>query len=34
MNRKGKEIEKKLNDCRIIPIDYIRSLEIQAFFDN
>jgi hypothetical protein len=34
MNRKGKEIENKLNACRIVPLDYIRALETQSFYDK
>ena len=34
MNRKGKEIQNKLNACRIIPLDYIRALEIDSFFEK
>ena len=34
MNRKGKEIQNKLNACRINPLDYIRSLEIDSFFER
>ena len=34
MNRKGKEIQNKLNACRIIPLDYIRALDIDSFFEK
>ena len=34
MNKKGKELEKKLNDTKIIPDEYLKSLEIQSFYSN
>jgi hypothetical protein len=34
MNKKGKELEKKLNDTKIIPDEYLKSLEIQTFYSN
>ncbi len=32
MNKKFKELEKKLNDTKIIPEDYLASLETQNFY--
>ena len=32
MNRKGKEIEKKINDCKNIPVDYFKSIETQTLY--
>lgn len=34
MNKKGKELEKKLNEAKIIPDDYLKSLETVTFFSN
>ena len=32
MNRKGKEIENKLNSCKIVPDEYIKKLETLNFY--
>ena len=32
MNKKGKELINKLNACRIIPLDYLRSIEVENFY--
>jgi hypothetical protein len=34
MNKKGKDLEKKLSDCKIISDDYLSKLESQAFYSN
>ena len=34
MNKKGKELVNKLNACRIIPLDYLRTIEKDAFFEK
>jgi len=34
MNKKGKEQEKKLDEAKIIPDEYLKSLETTAFFTN
>jgi hypothetical protein len=34
MNKKGKELEKKLNDTKIIPDEYLKSLESQTFYSS
>ena len=34
MNRKGKELMKKLDGCRIIPESYIKHLESVQFYTN
>jgi hypothetical protein len=33
-NKKGKELEKKISDCKIIADDYLRTLETTSFFTN
>lgn len=32
MNKKGKELERKLNEAKIIPDEYLKSLETQTFY--
>ena len=34
MNKKGKELENKLNACKIIPDEYLRALETTNFYAN
>lgn len=34
MNKKGKELEKKLNDTKIVPDEYLKSLESQTFYST
>jgi hypothetical protein len=34
MNKKGKELEKKLNDSRIISDDYLKGLESLSFYNK
>ena len=34
MNKKGKELEKKLNDVKIIPDEFLKTLETTTFFTN
>ena len=34
MNRKGKELMKKLDGCRIIPDSYIKHLESVQFYTD
>jgi hypothetical protein len=34
MNKKGKELEKKLNDTKIIPDEYLKNLETQSFYST
>jgi hypothetical protein len=34
MNKKGKELENKLNSCKIIPDEYLRALETTNFYAN
>jgi len=34
MNKKGKELMNKLNACKIIPDEYLRSLETSSFYAN
>jgi hypothetical protein len=34
MNRKGKELEKKLEGAKIIPSEYLKNIETTSFFTN
>ena len=34
MNKKGKELEKKLNNAKIIPDEYSRTLETITFHSS
>lgn len=34
MNKKGKELEKKLKDTQIIPDDYLKNLETLNFYSK
>jgi hypothetical protein len=34
MNKKGKELEKKLKDTQIIPDDYLKTLESLSFYSK
>ena len=34
MNHKGKELDIKLNNCRIIPSDVYKGLETNTYFQN
>ena len=34
MNKKGRELEKKLNDAKIINSDLEKSLETNSFYSN
>lgn len=34
MNKKGKELEKKLEDCKIVSNDYQKSIDTQSFYAN
>ena len=34
MNKKGKELEQKLNNCKIVPDEYLTNLEIINFYTN
>ena len=34
MNKKGREIENKLNSCKIIPDDYLKQLDTLNFYVN
>ena len=34
MNKKGKELEQKLNTCKIVPDEYLKNLETINFYTN
>jgi hypothetical protein len=34
MNKKGKELEKKLDNSKIIPSEYLKNLETSNFYVN
>jgi hypothetical protein len=34
MNKKGKELEKRLNDSKIIHDEYLKSLETSSFYSG
>lgn len=34
MNSKGKELDIKLNNCRIIPSDVYKGLEAKNYFED
>jgi hypothetical protein len=34
MNKKGRELENKLNSCKIIPDDYLKQLDTLNFYVN
>jgi hypothetical protein len=34
MNKKGNEVEKRLKESKIIPEEYLKSLEISNFYSG
>jgi hypothetical protein len=34
MNKKGKELEKRLDSAKIIPSEYLKGLETTNFYNN